>query len=333
MEITDFYLIDEGRLKEILERYNPRKILVQLPEGLKHFYPSILTHIKNLLSRRNVIIDLDASPIFGSCLMDTSITSHYDIVLHFGHEEYPYWKAPKNIFFIKLISKNNISDDTLNRFIKFALDHHLIKLALYGTAQHPLESIGERLVDAGLEIVNDIKRGTIFGCWFSDLIETVKMADGVIVVSGGDFHPLGVGLYLNNSKPIISLDPYTDTFRHFNNLVYGVLKKRYYKILKASEAHAWMILAGVQGQFRPAIVEKLKQEIEERGDEYFIAHSAYVTRETLGNIDNNKIDAFIITSCPRLPIDDLSDFYKPVLTPGEAFMVFNNILQRYLYPW
>jgi 2-(3-amino-3-carboxypropyl)histidine synthase len=100
-----------------------------------------------------------------------------------------------------------------------------------------------------------------------------------------------------------------------------------------AEAHAWMILAGVQGQFRPAIVEKLKREIEKRGDEYFVARSAYVTKETLGNIDNRRIDAFIVTSCPRLPIDDFNDFYKPVLTPGEAFMIFNNVSQRYIYPW
>jgi 2-(3-amino-3-carboxypropyl)histidine synthase len=185
----------------------------------------------------------------------------------------------------------------------------------------------------GLEIVNDVEKGTIFGCWFSDLLETIKKSDGVIVVSGGEFHPLGVGLYLNNSKPIISLDPYTDTFRSFNKLIYRILKERYYKILRASEARAWMIIAGVQGQFRPAIVEKLKQEIEERGNEYFIARSAYVTRETLGNIDSKEIDAFIITSCPRLPIDDLHDFYKPVLTPGEAFMIFDNASQRYIYPW
>jgi Diphthamide synthase subunit DPH2 len=51
------------------------------------------------------------------------------------------------------------------------------------------------------------------------------------------------------------------------------------------------------------------------------------------DVDSEWFEAFVVTSCPRLPVDDLYEYEKPVLTPGEAFMALQGRLEPYMFPW
>ncbi|MCD6340378.1 MAG: diphthamide synthesis protein, partial [Desulfurococcales archaeon] len=144
---------------------------------------------------------------------------------------------------------------------------------------------------------------------------------------------VGVGLRIRNSKPVFKLDPYEQKAELINDKVYRFLKIRYSKIMNAFDAKNWLIVAGACGQYRPNIVRKLEKLLKKNNASYYISRVAILNEHTLRNIDTEAIDAIIVTSCPRLPIEDLSRYHKPVLTPGEALMILSNRIHDYIFPW
>lgn len=95
------------------------------------------------------------------------------------------------------------------------------------------------------------------------------------------------------------------------------------------------IIVGIlPGQYRPGIVDALSKLLRRQGIEYYLLYAERVTRETLDNLGSTSFDAYIITSCPRLAIEDFGDYWKPVLTPGEARIVLmHGGPVDYSFPW
>ncbi len=145
------------------------------------------------------------------------------------------------------------------------------------------------------------------------------------------FHPLG--LYLATRKPVIKLDPYTARIEDVTEYGERIYKKRLYKIIQAMDSKTWGIIVGLKtGQYRPWLIERLKKLLEEKDLKYYLLVYDRLEKDSLRALPQN-IEAFIVTSCPRLPIDDLGDFEKPVLTPGEAIMALTGKLEPYRFPW
>ncbi|MCD6324037.1 MAG: diphthamide biosynthesis enzyme Dph2 [Desulfurococcales archaeon] len=333
--ISDYYNFDEEVISQAFLKHRPKKVLVQLPEGLKHFYPTLLEKLENIsegLGLHNIEFHIDASPIYGSCLMDLTLTSRHDLVLHFGHKEYPYWSPPQNVVLIDLQYKGMPTSQTIQDLVRELVEEGVKRVGIYGTAQHDIGKIAEAFKREGIDVANDASRAVIFGCWYSDL-PSLQGAEAYIIVAGGEFHALGAGLALGGTGKIYALDPYTNSYSFMNPYIEKILRKRYYLLMKAEDMSSFVIIAGICGQFRPAVINRLKSLIQSKRLKYTVAEAPYVTKEALGNLDNPYVDAFIVTSCPRLPIDDLSDYHKPVLTPGEAFMVLEGSMGRYIYPW
>ena len=333
MDIDRFYTFDENAVRNAFKKHRPHKVLIQLPEGIKHFYPSILGRIRNLANYEGLEFHLDASPTYGSCMMDVSLSSQYDLVLHFGHVKYPYWTPPKNVVLVDLKSKAELSSETLLKLFEYLKNNGLKRIAVYTTAQHDPYRVADFLTSRGIEVVNNLKRSVVFGCWYSDLKDIENTVDAIVVISGGEFHSLGAGLLTEGKKVVISLDPYTDGLSVMNKRINRLLKVRLFKVLKATKAKSWVIIGGTAGQFRPNLINYIKKLLEKANCEYYIARTAYVTQDLIGNLDSNKVDAFSITSCPRLAIDDLAEYQKPVLTPGETEMAITGNLKRYVFPW
>ncbi|MEM0286144.1 MAG: diphthamide synthesis protein, partial [Candidatus Methanomethyliaceae archaeon] len=71
-----------------------------------------------------------------------------------------------------------------------------------------------------------------------------------------------------------------------------------------------------KGQFNINLAMKLKLEFEELGKKVILLIAEEVNWERLAPF--TFIDAFIITGCPRIAIDNRDSFYKPVLNLEEA---------------
>jgi len=332
MRLSDFYYYDKEKIIEAIQKQNPKTILVQLPEGLKHFFPSLLKELRKIIPEGTNVV-LDGNPAWGSCLIDLSIISEYDLVLHFGHIEYPYWLPPSKVVFVDLKSSNAVTEETLEKLVRYLKSRSFSKLGVYGTAQHDVKPIANYLSSNSMEVLNNLSISTILGCWYSDLERIKEEVDAVIIVSGGFFHSLGAGLILNGRTPVINLDPYTNSFKDATPDILRLIKVRYFKIYEASGKQNWVIIEGEAGQYRPNIITNLKKLLKDQGKNYYEVRTAYLNNETLSNIDNGEVEVFVVTSCPRLPIDNFNDYFKPVLTPGEARMALTSPRRRYIFPW
>jgi len=76
----------ESAIKEI-KKVKAKKVLIQLPDGLK---PKATEIVKQLEKETKAKIFIWAGSCFGSC--DIPNTKGYDLILHFGHTKWPFWK-------------------------------------------------------------------------------------------------------------------------------------------------------------------------------------------------------------------------------------------------
>ncbi len=332
--IEEFYVIDWDAIKRALSRIEKARILVQIPEGLKTYAPEIAERISVLAHDAEVVIDLN--PVYGSCMILPEYTRNYDVIVHLGHDPYPLWSSPKNIVYVALRSRSTVDESVVGELADVIRNKYGTRVALYTTHQHfhDVKRVSSLLRRNGLTVVNDLTYSVIAGCWFSDLDRAVSEGvDALIAYAGGRFHALGMGLRTGGKVPVLRLDPYRNRAEDFTPEVLKVLRLRYGKIRIALDAKTFMIIDGVSGQHRPNLVMLVSRSLKEIGVSVLTGRAFILNIETLRNLDSPRIDAYVITSCPRLAIEDLASFHKPVLTPGEALMVARRSLGRYVFPW
>ncbi len=323
-------------------------ILLQLPDGLKQYSGRIVECLRKIKGDLRVVVD--ASPTYGACdlHLDTIEALNPDLVIHIGHNMYPRKlgfvanadKAVSKTVFIPAYSSLHIGQDMLDRLARTLLGLNARKTSILATIQHvkELPKIAEYLKTRGIEPVipeplfPEMERGQVLGCEYSALTTVDNIVDTHILVSGGDFHYLGA--LLASTKPVVKVDPYTSKITADPEARDKIIRKRYYKIMKAFDADTFGIIIGSKtGQYRPWIINALRNALKSEGRKHIEFIIGSLTKDSLLNIDTPEIGAYIVTSCPRLPIDDFAEFHKPVLTPGEALMVLKRKLDRYLFPW
>ncbi len=316
------YELDLGYLlRELVER-KARRVLVQLPEGLKRYYVEL---VEVLTQVSGVEVVVDASPIYGSCLIDQREVAGYDLVVHVGHD--PYLLSSYRLNNVVYVDLEFVGTDL--EYLANAVEESLrgleaSKVAVLTTNQHKRlsrELVG-RLSDRGFQVVFGPE--LVLGCYVPYGLRG-SGADIVLVVAGGRFHALGVSLMLPGAR-VLRVDPYTRTVSDTSGEATRLLSLRLRKMWEAAGARSWGILVGVAGQYRPHIVESLKGELERRGLRYYLMRAPILNLDTLRNVDSPLIDAYVVTSCPRLAVDDLYHFEKPVLTPPEALHVIRGLL-------
>ncbi len=323
-----------------------KKVLLQLPDGMKQFALTIANCIKENYKAEPII---HMESIYGACDLQYNQIFNIinpDFIIHVGHSPYPEYLAspltlPSNlknrVIFVKALSKLDLNNDMIEKALNILDNYNVKNISIALTAQHIhlynkiLDIIGNNnkyniIKSNGLTPYYD--PGQIIGCDFRTVIN--KNIDGYIFVGGGEFHPLG--LFLSTLKPIAQIDLYSNAVRDFTQIGMKYYKKRLFVVSKAMEARHWGIIIGLKtGQYRPSLINMIIKMLDKR--EYVLLTSENLNELSLLSIDNNWFDAFVITSCPRIPIDDLIDYKKPVLTPGEAYMALTGKIEKYVFPW
>lgn len=330
------YDFKEELIAEEIKKRNAKKVLLQFPEGLRIFSTQVVQKLQSLLPDVEFIISSD--PNWGACDIaeDEAKLINADLIVHFGHTPYTWYYPKFPTLFIPVESKLDVTEEQINEAINFAKKYEAKSVGLTATVQHVklLPKLAEKMskhfeVKIGKPSSTFMFDGQILGCDYK--AATSVDADVYINISGGIFHALGVGL--STSKPIINIDPYSQKVEDLTREVYKTIKVRYAKIMEAIDKKNWGIIQGAMvGQNRPLMVKYFEKKLKEKGYSIFIFLSRVLTKETLRNL-NPSIEVFLVTSCPRLPIDDLYDFEKPVLTPGEAKMIIFNKFDKYIFPW
>ncbi len=330
------YDFELERVVEELKKLNARKVLIQLPNGLRKYAYIIFEKLRKSGFR----VFISTSHTYGGCDVaeDEAKLLNVDIIVHFGHLKY---YEPKIItLFIPAYSKLKINTITLDKLSSYLKDKSIKSVALSAVVQHlPLLNHVKTYLDRkGIEcrIIPTGKytrvQGQVLGCSYEGAVKIRDEVDCFIVIAGGMFHGLGLGLATN--KTTIILDPYEQTFKDVTERIQRILRVRYWKMSEAKVKQNYVLIIGSKpGQYRPALVELTAKKLERKGKNIYYAVANELNCDVLRNMDCKLYEVYVVTSCPRLPIDDLSRFEKPVLTPGEALMIADDAYDEYIFPW
>ncbi len=333
------YLFDLEPLRGVARRY-PGGVLLEAPQGLVQFLPELARVVERLFG---VEARFRLEPSYGLCSLGLREAEELDAALvHVGHDFYPYPLCPGRRCLYRLPGRVVLvpgeylggDPEALAEAASAELPRGA-RVVLARPSQH--RGLAERLREAlrrrGLR-VEAVE--PIVGCYFANLLRHRGRVDAYLVAAGGWFHALGLGLALAGEGPrVLRLDPYTGSVEDAAPLVSRTLAKRFWAMQRFTEARRVAVIAGLlPGQHRPGMVEALVRLLRRSGREAEVVYAERLSRELLDNLNPRSYDAYIVTSCPRLAVEDLGDYWKPVLTPGEALVVLlEGRPSRYLFPW
>lgn len=307
------------RLDDVIEKIrelDAKTVGIQFPEGLKIHAVNVSEKIEN---ETEALVLIAGDPCYGACdVSDVHMECLVDLIVHFGHIEFPIdYKVP--VLFIEAYSTLDIMD-VVEKSLGSLKNYK--KIGFVTTIQHLdlINQIKEFLVVNGKKVLtkkgSGTREGQVLGCNFS-AIKDID-ADAFLFVGSGNFHALGITLF--TEKPVFIADPYINEIRTIDEFKDRILRIRFAKITKAEEAKKFgVIVSSKSGQFRLDLAKRLKKMIEEKNKEAFIIMMDNISPDLL--LPYMDLDAFVVTACPRVAIDDANMYKKPLLTPIELEIV------------
>lgn len=267
----------------------------------------------------NVIISGD--PCYGACdVSDAAMDNLVDLLVHFGHTPLPLeYEVP--VLFLEAKFQLDVTP-AVTKALNLLKNYKRIGLVTNAQHLHLLDELVDLLEKNGKEVVMGKGKGTqeaqVLGCNFSS-IENLSV-DAFLFLGSGNFHPLGIEL--STHKPVIIADPYHNETRNIDEFADRMMRIRFAKITKAREAERFgIIVSSKKGQNRMELANNLKDMIELEGKQAFIIYMNQITPELL--VPYRELDAYVITACPRIAIDDANMYSKPLLTPEELLIVLD----------
>ncbi len=310
-------------IEEVIEKLdgmNARKILLQLPDGLK---PHVFDYFSELSSRYSVIVSSD--PFYGACDISTpDVYKDVDCIVQLGHSEIPNIKYPKPMIFMEYRVAREIDVPPEAFKPLHELGHTNIGLLCsiqYLDQMHRVREIMEKegfKVTVGRQDQRMKYPGQVLGCNFSAAHSISGEVDCYVVVSTGKFH--AIGAQLASDKDVFILDMNERRLFEMRNETDRFLRRRYAKHFKARDARKICVVADTKiGQYRIRLAQKVMEQAKSEGLEAVLL-TANDVRPT--DYENMRCDAVVFTGCPRVSLDESDKFPMPILTPPEFQQIF-----------
>lgn len=306
------YNMDFDRIISKIKSYGAKTVGIQFPEGLKTQATQVASHIEH---ETGVSVIIGGDPCFGACdVSDSKMENLVDLIVHYGHTALPInYKIP--VIFVEAYSSVEFKE-TLQKSLEFLAPYS--KIALTTTTQHLhiLKEVTDFLEDNGKEVVLSKGRGTrlaqVLGCNFTS-IKNLD-AEAYLFIGSGSFHPLGIHLF--TKSPVIAADPYNGEVRNIEEFADRILRIRFARIIASESAKNWgVIVSSKEGQNRISLAKETKKLLEDEGKNAYIILLDNINPDAL--LPFLSLDAFVVTACPRIAIDDSHMYKKPVITPQE----------------
>lgn len=312
------YDMDLDKVIRKINSKDAQTVGLQFPEGLKMQAVKLARTIE---SETDATVIISGDPCFGACdVSDYKMKGSVDLIVHYGHTPLPL-KYEVPTLFVEAFSKIDIKN-SLEKSLEELKNYSRIGLVTTTQHLHLLAETKDFLEDNGKEVIlgssPSTRKGQVLGCNFS----SIKDLDVEIFlfIGSGNFHPLGIKLF--TKTPVLALDPYNSEIRSMDEFADRILRIRFARITKARSAEKWGILvSSKEGQYRMMLAKEIKKTLEEAKMEAFIILVDNVSPEVL--LPYMELDAFVVSACPRIAIDDSQMYKKPLLTPQELEIVLN----------
>ncbi len=308
------------KVNKELEDKGYKKVLLQLPEGLKPKAYDIANSLK-------AEVFVSGEPCWGAC--DLAINDakelQVDAIVIFGHA--PFIKTQIPIIYAETPYLKDIPNDLLAKLKEKLQPYNKIGLAASIQHVHQLQNLNlDKQTLMAPQSGRNMCEGQILGCDCSGIKQIHHDVD-VILVIGTKFHALGVAL--QTKKPVLLLDLYNEEILNMESSKNQVLQKRYNQIEKATKAKKFAILISLKpGQKELQLAKQLNLK------NAITISITEITPEKL--IQFYDIDCFISLACPRLVIEESARFTKPILNYKEYLVLtkkleWADILETGLY--
>lgn len=304
MKIGSFEFDIEGTRSE-LDEIGAEKILLQLPDGLRHKAEEFRREFEQQ-------VVLWGGSCYGACDIPSEIGDN-DALVHVGHAEIPNLKVDYKVIYLPGKSVR-FKDPPQELFEKLEG-----KVALYAPVQHvnQLEEIAEQISEKGYETVisegdDRIKySGQVLGCNYSAGVED---ADTHLYLGTGRFHPLGLSFAMEND--VLMYNPSTGKVDVIGEEARDeLLRKRFASISLAREAQKiGIVVSRKGGQQRKKTAERLLEIGEQSGKDMVMIELDEIGKRAIDDLD---VDCIINTACPRIVLDDAANYDAILLTPDE----------------
>ncbi len=310
------YDLEIDKVIKKIKNLKAQTVGLQFPDGLKMHAVHVAAQLEKETDAKIII---SADPCFGACdPSDKQMEGMVDLLVHYGHSELSLnYSVP--ILFIRAYSQIELNK-SLDEALPMLQNYDKVALATTTQHLHLLDEIKTFLESHGKEVIigsaPGISAGQVLGCNFS----SIKNIDAPVFlyVGSGNFHPLGIKLFTD--KPVVIADPYQGQARDIEKFADRILRIRFARITSSKKAKKWGILiSSKKGQYRLNLAQKLKTLLEEKGKEAYLLLVDNISPDLL--LPFLDLDAFVVTACPRIAIDDSQLYKKPLLTPKELEIV------------
>jgi len=315
------YDLEEDRLLAEITSRGARRLLIQLPDGLKNEGPRLASLVR---AKTGAEVLVSASSAWGACdlSLDAAARLKADLLVHYGHNE--FLRDGSNgipVVYIPARSRHEIIP-VVEKALPL-LQGTRIGLATVVQHLHTLPETTKFLEEKGFKVQLPGRgpwaheAGQVLGCDYFGLKRIEPQVDSFLIV-GSYFHGLGAALSLE--KPTILADPYDTTVRSLDQDRARIIRQRYAMVEKARQANSFGIIISTKpGQSNPTIALSIQRQLEENGKKAVLLYADEIIPEKL--LDFTDVEAFVDTACPRLALDDPERFSKPIVSRDEIMVV------------
>jgi len=314
--LNDLYDFEPVAVQRFLEQHKARRVAIQLPSGLRPH----LSEIEATLSNSNAEAVVLADSCYGAC--DTADAKAKqlgcDVLVHYGHADMGL-RACLPTLYVEARMKIDPTEA-----VKLALkDQKFERLGIVTVVQHIgfLPQVEKIVRSLGIEPLIG-KRGPrakypgqVLGCDWGCARAIANDVDAFLYIGTGRFHPIGV--CLATGKKVITANPLAKGSEKISPDMKDFLKKRKAMISRAASCQSFGVLVSTKpGQARLKLASNLVSNIRNSGLSARLLIADEITPEKIS--DFKEMEAFVYAACPRLPIDDVARFDRPILTPFEV---------------
>lgn len=306
---------NEKLLKE-LKRLKPKKVLIQLPEGIKQNSFDILKTFQEL----KIEAVFSGETCWGGCsvAVDEAKAVNADLIVHFGHSEFTKIDFP--VLYIEIKDEINLVP-LLKKSLKELKEFKRIGLSYSVQHLNDVKSIVNFYEENGKEVMLSRKKGRVFyegqivGCQYSGLKEIESDVECFVII-GNNFHSLGAAISVE--KPVFLIDVYNNEIKSMKGVRDKILRQRILSVEKFKEAKNIGIIIGIKEGQKFGTYTDLIEKFEKAGKNVLAITMNEFSQDKLINFRN--IDAFVELGCPRIAIDDFSKYNKTLITYNEALV-------------
>lgn len=311
------YDIDLASAISEIKRLKARMIALQVPEGLKKRAYQIAGDLENKTGAEVLVV---AEPCFGACDVPSSLFDMVDAVVNVGHSPIPSLRFSKPVIFVPAKSRVPLADQ-----LKKSVDLLQEPVGVLATSQHlfELDDVIEGLESMGIKmkVAEGDSRlshvGEVLGCNFTAATGIVKDVNSYLLIGSGTFHALGI--HLATGKKVVILDPNLEEPKEIDQIKDKILRQRHAVIEKAERARSFGIIVGEKlGQRRIRRARELRKLLRWKKKDAALILMDKFDPDKLKSLG---FDAYVSTACPRIAIDDMAMYDRPLLTPQELEIV------------